>query len=154
MLCCAVFRSMGSELSTGRILVQDRRSVVRSVSHASQPDGSRLGAHGWRKQGECAQIKACTAGQGKVLARGLLRPREKSREDGRLVGSEPNITMGSGSEAVAIMPARLGHRLQPSLVGVGSCVAVHAGGPLCVLSPGSLATVSRVLSLGLLSLSF
>lgn len=93
VLCCAVFRSMGSELSTGRILVQDRRSVSRSVSHASQPDGSRLGAHGWRKQGECAQIIACTAGQGKVLARSSLRPREKSREDGRLVGSEPNIPM-------------------------------------------------------------
>lgn len=132
---------MGSELSTGRILVQDRRSVSRSVSHASQPDGSRLGAHGWRKQGECAQGKACTAGQGKVLARSSLRPREKSRENGRLLSSKPNNPMGSGPEAVATMPGQLGHRLQLPLVGVGSCVAVHAGGLLYVLGPGSLASV-------------
>lgn len=85
---------MVSELSTGRILVQDRRSVSRSVSHASQPDGSRLGAHGWRKQGECAQINACTAGQGKVLARSSLRPRENRRENERLLGSEPQHSHG------------------------------------------------------------
>lgn len=36
VLCCAVFRSMGSELSTGRILVQDRRSVSRSVSQPAK----------------------------------------------------------------------------------------------------------------------
>lgn len=69
------------------------------------------------------------------------------------LAQNPNIPMGSGSEAVATMPAQLGHRLQLSLVGVRSCVAVHAGGLLYVLGPGFLASVSRV-CLWLMSLWF
>lgn len=66
-----------------------------------------------------------------------------STEDAWLPTTTP---MGSGSEAVATIPAELGHRLQPSLVGVGSSVAVHAGGPLCVLDPGSWVSRGCLLS--------
>lgn len=58
------------------------QSVSQPVSQVNRPDGSKLGAHEWRKQGEWAQMKARKAEQGKVVARSSLRPREKSCEDG------------------------------------------------------------------------
>lgn len=49
VLCCAVFRSMGSELSTGRILVQDRQSVSRSNSQSVK--SSSWTVQGWGCRG-------------------------------------------------------------------------------------------------------
>lgn len=142
VLCCAVFRSMGSGLSTGRILVQDRRSVSRSVClsvcQSSQLDRSELGSAGVAEAGRTGSDGSMQSrarpGPGQELI-AAERQRLRGREDGWLPTNTP---ARSGSEAVATMPAELGHRLQPSLVGVGSCAADHAGGPLSVLGRGSL----------------
>lgn len=95
VLCYAVRCSAarGSELSTGRILVQDRRYVSRSASHSvsyptRQTDRQtdtvqNWGRTGGESRGEWAQTEACKAESGKDLARkSPLRPRKKFYQDG------------------------------------------------------------------------
>lgn len=95
VLCCAVFRSMGSELSTGRILVQDRRSVSRSVSQSvsqvSQLDRSGLGVQGWRKQGRTGSDEKMQ-GRARQGPGQELIPAEREELRGRkTVGSQPTL---------------------------------------------------------------
>lgn len=83
------FAAWGSELSTGRILVQDRRYVSRSARHSVSFPARRTdtvqnwGRTGGESRGEWAQMEACKAESGKDLARkSPLRPRKKFCQDG------------------------------------------------------------------------
>lgn len=101
VLCCAVFRSMGSELSTGRILVQDRRSVSRSVSQSvsqsvslsvyqfSQLDRSEPGSAGVAEAGRTGSDGSMQSRARQGPGQELIAAERQQLRGRKTVGSQP-----------------------------------------------------------------